>query len=177
MWKFIRDSNFYQVNEYGNIRRVSGKIMRKDGKSFSIKESNVKTFVSKDGYEIVPLKLDIRSKLLVHRVVLEAFCPVENMINLDVNHIDGNKLNNNLNNLEWCTKHENMQHAMRIGLFNPQNRCGEKHPMCKLSSDDVEEIKRLIKSGNLTQHKIAEIYNVSDCTISEIKTGRKRRKG
>lgn len=177
MWRFIRDSKFYQVNECGDIRRVSGKIVRKDGKPFSIKESCVKTFVSRCGYEIAPFKLDIGMKLLVHRVVLETFCPVENMEDLDVNHIDGDKLNNNLNNLEWCTKHENMQHAMKIGIFNPQNRYGEKHPMCKLSSDDVDEIKGLIKNSAFTQHEIAEIYNVSDCTVSEIKTGRKRSKG
>lgn len=52
----------------------------------------------------------------VHRLIMENFCPVEGMENLQVNHIDGNKKNNCLSNLEWTTCEENIHHAMAYGL-------------------------------------------------------------
>ena len=51
----------------------------------------------------------------------------------------------------------------------------KKHPMCKISSKDVEEIRKMIKSKKYTQHQIALNYGVSDTTISEIKTNKKRK--
>lgn len=59
-----------------------------------------------------------------HRLVLMAFKPVDNMENLEVNHIDGNKKNNKLENLEWCTSSENQIHAFKTGLNKA--RQGEK---------------------------------------------------
>ena len=70
-----------------------------------------------------------------------------------------------------------MQHALKHGLFNPQDRYGEKHPLHKLTSDDVNTIRDLINSNKMTQHQIALMYNISDATVSEIKTGRKRVNG
>ena len=59
-----------------------------------------------------------------------AFCPVENMEKLEVNHIDGNKRNNNLDNLEWCTSSENQKHAYKMGLN--KLRYGENNNFSKL---------------------------------------------
>lgn len=57
-----------------------------------------------------------RKFFMVHWLVLEAFSPCENSLDLQANHIDGNKENNFLSNLEWCNQSENMQHSLRIGL-------------------------------------------------------------
>ena len=54
----------------------------------------------------------------VHRLVIEAFTPNPDSLPC-INHIDGNKLNNHVSNLEWCTYQANMQHAVRTGLTNP----------------------------------------------------------
>ena len=64
-------------------------------------------------YQIINLTLQDGSKktFRVHRLVLMAFAPIENMQNLEVNHIDGNKKNNSLSNLEWVTSSENKLHA------------------------------------------------------------------
>lgn len=176
IWKPLMDSEYYEVSNLGKIRCVGGTILRKDNKPYTLKSLVLKPFVSRCNYEILTLNLDINKKVLIHRAVLETFNPVENMENLQVNHIDGNKRNNVLSNLEWVTREENMQHAMKKGLFNPQNRTGEKHPMCKLTTKQVEEIREKIKSGKFTQREIAKEYNVSECTISEIKTKRTRKK-
>ena len=172
-WKLIRGSNCYEVSDLGNVRSVASTITRKDGKKYSLKAQPMKPFVSRNGYCIVPFKRDINAKKTVHRLVMEAFCPVDGMDNLDVNHIDGNKQNNKLSNLEWCTKHENMSHARKIGIWKPENRKGEKHPMHTLTEKEVREIKDLLTSKKYRQYEIAEMYNVSSTTISEIKTGRK----
>ena len=172
-WKLVRNSTCYEVSDLGNVRSIASTMIRKDGKKYDLKSQIMKQFVSKNGYCIIAFKRDINAKKTVHRLVMEAFCPVENMENLDVNHIDGNKENNKLSNLEWCTKHENMSHARKIGLWKPENRKGEKHPMHTLTEKEVKEIKELLLSKKYKQYEIAKMYNVSGTTISEIKTGRK----
>ena len=68
--------------------------------------------LDKDGYEKVALMcIDSRHRFSVHRLILETFNPVDNMRELQVNHIDGNKQNNALSNLEWVTCSENIKHA------------------------------------------------------------------
>ena len=71
------------------------------------------------GYQSLKLIKDgARRGFLVHRLVASIFCP--NPLNKpDVNHIDGNKANNLASNLEWCTKSENMVHAVALGLHAP----------------------------------------------------------
>lgn len=76
--------------------------------------------------------------LLVHRLVAKAFIPLPQRFvetgltydDLEVNHIDGNPSNNNISNLEWCTKEENMQHAIRTNLIPPGKKGGD-HPRAR----------------------------------------------
>ena len=77
----------------------------------------------------------------VHRLVMMAFKPVDNMENLQVNHIDGNKTNNTLNNLEWCTASQNQRHAFDTGLS--KSRRGESSNLSKLTQKDIELIFEL----------------------------------
>jgi hypothetical protein len=93
-----------------------------NGLVYSLKSrKHLKTKVVKSGYVLVILF--IKSKIrpfLVHRVVAITFLP--NYDNLsDVNHIDGNKQNNELSNLEWISHADNIRHAHRIGLFKNAN--------------------------------------------------------
>ena len=176
VWKPLMGSEYYEVSNLGKIRCIGGTILRKDNKPYTLKSLVLKPFVSRCNYEILTSKLDINKKVLIHRAVLETFNPVPNMEDLQVNHIDGNKRNNLLSNLEWVSREENMQHAMKKGLFNPQNRIGEKHPMCKISTAQVQEIRDKIKSGKFTQRQLAKKYGVSECTISRIKSQKTRKK-
>lgn len=139
-----------------------------DGRVYSeVSKKFLSKRLDKDGYEKVVLMCeDNRHAYSVHRLVLENFHPVENMENLQVNHIDGNKTNNNLNNLEWCTCKENIKHAYTIGLKTQQ---GAKNNASKLTEKDVIEIIDLILSKQYTLKQIGEMYNVGGDTIGAIK--------
>ncbi|MCM1217913.1 MAG: HNH endonuclease [Lachnospiraceae bacterium] len=68
----------------------------------------------------------------VHRLVMNTFCPIENSEELQVNHINGHKDDNRLENLEWCTRSENLIHAFKTGL--EERPKGEKNPRHKLTA-------------------------------------------
>lgn len=98
---------------------------------------------------------------LVHRLVAEAFIPnPENKAT--VNHKDGNRLNNHVDNLEWMTQKENVQHAVKNDLRGDVS--GEKNPMSKLSDKQRLQILLLRKSG-MTQQKIANAYGIKRAHI------------
>ena len=113
--------NLYQISMSGKVKSLprSWKIHHWQDKSEVIitsKERFLKPNISKRGYYKVVLCKDGQSQLKnIHRLVAETF--LENPNNLKViNHKDGNKLNNNIKNLEWCSQKENMQHAFKTGL-------------------------------------------------------------
>tara|TARA_R110000868_G_scaffold41066_1_gene140753 strand:+ start:331 stop:837 length:507 start_codon:yes stop_codon:yes gene_type:complete len=120
-----------------------------------------KPFIDGRGYETVPLHLNGKTRNhRVHRMVAKEF--VENPHGYKcVNHIDGNKLNNDSSNLEWCTSAHNNLHARKTNL-NP----------CKLSSSDVDRIKELLVSTQQTLVEIGQIFGVSKTTILNVKKGK-----
>lgn len=122
-------------------------------------------------YQIINLsKLDGKKRTFrVHRLVMMAFNPVENMDELEVNHLDGNKKNNKLENLEWCTASENQKHAFKTGL--QKTRKGESSNFAKLTEEDVKQVFELRKQG-LLQREIAEIVGCTPSNISAILRGK-----
>ncbi len=141
----------YTIDKNGNIFLANGRIK----------------LPSKDkkGYMHITLSNNgIRKTFLVHRLVAEHF--IHNPNNLSqVNHIDGNKSNNNVNNLEWVTSSDNITHSFNNGLSNYN---GENNGRSKLTSLEVIEIKKLIKN-KIKLKNIAKQFNVHPNTISEIK--------
>lgn len=105
-------------------------------------------------------------RFFVHRLVLETFYPRDgyNRKFLDVNHKDGNTINNCLENLEWVTRSENMKHAFRIGLISHKE---EKHNNAKLKKDNVLAILEMLDKKVKRKH-IANIFNISVATIHDI---------
>ena len=173
-WKMVRGSQYYAVSDLGNVKCVGGVIMRKDGKPYTLTPRKLTPKVSNCNYMMIHLNIDVNRHALIHRLVLEAFNPVENMENLQVNHIDGNKQNNKLENLEWATREENMQHALRMGLWVPTYARGKDNPHLKLLDEDVAEIRKLLATGQYKQYEIAEMYGVRDSVISTIKHNKRR---
>ena len=142
----------YVVDEYGNII----------GKNGTIKQRK-----TKDGYRCVTMgKIEYgRSLQLVHRIVASLFVEKECDEKIEVNHIDGNKENNYYKNLEWVTRKENMEHAVRCNLFN--NRQGTNNSNAKLSIEDVVNIRNSYDAG-LSSVKLSKIYNVTKESIMNI---------
>lgn len=99
----------------------------------------------------------------VHRLIAQAFIPNPKKLPF-INHKDGNKWNNHVRNLEWCTNAENQAHAKKLGL----NAFGERHGGAKLTEKQVLKIRDLYAAGNQSYRKLAKRFGVSAGTICAI---------
>ncbi len=124
--------------------------------------------LSSGGYYRVQLRINNVSKsYAIHRLVAYAF--ISNPFNKpDINHIDGIKSHNYVENLEWVTKSENSLHAYRTGL---NSNAGEINPKAKLTEQDVISIWNDINMNNDSFINIGKKYGVSKATISHIYKG------
>jgi len=159
-WKdIVRYEGYYQVSNLGKVKSL--------GNEFSRKERLLKPSLQSKGYLTVVLqKNGIRNMVLVHRLVAEYF--VSNPLNKpQVNHINGVKTDNNIENLEWVFHRENLDHAIKNNLTLK----GEENRNSKLKDVDVVKIHSLLQKG-ITTKELSESYNVSYSTIDGIRTNR-----
>jgi hypothetical protein len=169
VWRVIAKYPNYAVSNFGRVKRI------KPGRSTNVgRILKLNVYKHSYGYLVVNLGLgsraNIASKVFVHTLVADAF--LKKPTKIVVNHKDGNKLNNNIDNLEYCTNVENTSHAHRIGLIKAK---GENNSQAKLSENDVIEIKELLKSRKKTKIKyrdIAKIFGVSIGAIEGISYNR-----
>ena len=167
IWKPIEGyENLYQVSSYGRVKSNDRTEICKNGLVRFREGKILKPHQNYNGYLWVSLcKNDKRKKKKIHRLVAKAFIPNTNN-KPQVNHIDGNKHNNNLKNLEWVTSKENMEHAVKKGLWEVPK--GTKNPTNKLSNENVLDIRDLLNEG-VTVKELAEKYSVHTSTIYRIK--------
>lgn len=160
MWKPLYYNNkriHYEVNECGEVRNSNNKVLLIGGFNSS-------------GYIRVTIHLGVNQKkaMLVHRLVASAFMPKPPSSIYQINHIDGDKTNNNMNNLEWVTPKENTMHAWVHGLIQDgehanhhvytekemRHACGlltKGYPInkiAKLTGIDKNAIKRVYRGKN-----------------------------
>lgn len=119
IWKPIQNfEGLYEVSNTGQIKSCEKVIVCKDGKVKHYKEKILKPATGKYGRNQYTLsKNGIKYNVRGYRVVAETFLPNPNNFP-EVNHIDGNNLNDNVENLEWCDINTNLQHALEHNLFN-----------------------------------------------------------
>lgn len=166
IWKDISGyEGYYQVSNLGEVKGVSRSEIVNGGIRYR-DVVKLKNLIEKNGYFRVGLRkiTGKQTKFLVSRLVAIYF--IDNPLNLpQVNHIDGNKTNNHVDNLEWCTGLENIRHSVKTGLrdyskCNPQK--GEKSGVAKLTNENVLLMRLLRKEGRITYKAIGKLFGVSD---------------
>lgn len=136
----------YQVSNLGQVRSLPRNGTRKEP---HVLQPNI----SRWGYYKLSLSKEDKLKyVVVHRLVAEAFLPNPDQKPC-VNHIDCNKKNNNVSNLEWVTYKENRDHAKMNNLIPDQY--GEHHHTTQFSDADIVKIRTLYKEGKTIQELVA----------------------
>lgn len=150
----------YQVSNLGRIKTIPHYVVTRGGKRL-LSERIKKLGQHNAGY--LSVMLGRNGSRLVHRIVAAAFLPKQEGKDF-VNHKDGNKHNNRIDNLEWCSRQENEDHAFRTGL---KNSTGSMNTMAKLTEESVGMIRHLVNIG-FTAMEVAERFNVHAATIRRI---------
>lgn len=150
--------DYYLIDINGNIFSLCSNII-------------LKHIITENGYSAVSLntKDNKRIQRKVHRLVMYSFKYFHGCEELQVNHIDGNKLNNNINNLEWVTPKENVNHAINSRLRKSWN--GDNNPNSKISEIDALNIANMVLSGFSNNQIINNIPNSNESIISNIILG------
>lgn len=154
--KQIKNFPNYSINEVGEIYNKEGR--------------KLKGSVDKKGYLHITLSnKGVKFSFLTHRLVATTF--ISNPLNLpQVNHINGNKLDNRVDNLEWCSASENIIHAHQCGLVNYK---GERNGRCKLSDLTIESIREDFSIG-LSRKYIAHKYGISYSHVVSVVSNKRR---
>ena len=157
-WKPIEGSNgSYEINETGQVR----------SKQYQRDWFILKPLLAKMGYYMYSINyLGKNQKVYLHRLIAKAFIPNPECLE-EVNHKNGVKTDNRLENLEWCTHKYNMRHAFISGLTKSKGA----HKTAKLSNDQVKEALRLMTKEGWGQTETARQFGVSQSLMWKISKG------
>lgn len=165
VWKKVvgyEELAFYQVSNKGNIRSIDRMIDTVEGKRFRTGK-NKKSYPNKKGYLQINVKINGVSRTFrVHRLVAYAF--IENPLNKpQVNHMNCKKNDNRVENLEWCTNSENMQHALNNNLFKTH---GHDSWNAKFTKEEILHIRAMYNNKEILSKECG--YRVTDKVIADI---------
>jgi hypothetical protein len=156
MWRKINNIDNYYISSSGRIFSID---TRHNNRLFLKQRLNPK------GYPLVSLNKSNKGVFLVHRLVALAFIPNPNSLP-QINHKDGIKTNNHISNLEWVTGKENIQHAIKTGLF--EHMYGENNANSIFNKNDIINIRNDYINSSLGIKNLAKKYNTSNNTIKII---------
>ena len=164
-WKIIEEFPTYLISNYGNIKIL---------KTLENRKTNINS-----GYELIVLDENgVKYSRLVHRLVAQAFIP--NLENKPcVNHLNGIKTDNRVENLEWVTYKENIEHAVKTGLIDHSKRKNPSHKLhprdednklTKANKEQVIEMRKMYDSGDYVLRELSDKFGMSISVIWRIVT-------
>jgi hypothetical protein len=176
VWVAIKDYPSYEVSNFGNVRSLDRWVKRGNNGYFRKGKLFTNT-VNRVGYPVASIsneKHQVKIKT-IHRLVAEAFIPKIEGKPI-VNHIDGNKTNNHVSNLEWCTYSENISHGYRVTrkpiLTENHKKTGQKH--IYITSKLVLDLSTGIFYGSITEAAYAK--SIKRVTLEQYLNGSRRNK-
>jgi len=174
-WKAIEGyEGYYEVSSLGRVRSLPRTVSSGRGWNYPVKGKILTPASDRGGYQLVTLRKDGQRTLKVHRLVAEAFIP--NPLKLpQINHKDGDKTNNRVENLEWCNSKANIAHAWETGLASSNHCSGESHHLSSVQDSHIKECLDLYQTGKWSQRKLAQKYGVSPTTVNNWTHGKTRR--
>ena len=161
LWRCVVGyENIYEISNKGNVRSVARLLKRRTDNLPTWKKGYLlKPFNNGRGYRAVHLEYrGVRKSKYVHRLVLEAFTRSPKQ-NEECHHIDNNRENNSLENLQWLSCSDNLKHRTKHGTWG-----GEKVNFCKLKEQDVI----FIRNSDLSRRELANRFNVTKTNIDAI---------
>ena len=153
IWEKSSTAENYEVSNLGNIRHLERKI-------------NLKLRDNGNGYKVIGIRVNGKGKnYYVHRLVAQVFIPnPENKP--QINHIDGNKENNRIGNLEWCTSSYNLKHSYKKGLKKPSEKQKNAARINIANMSEESKLKSLInrtKALSLKTRKDRQLWAIPLC--------------
>jgi hypothetical protein len=173
IWNFLENSdNQYQISNAGRFKSIFRR--RYCGKNKGLKivySDHLYSLYCNNGYmQVTFSQKNFQKTEKIHKLVAKYFIPNPNNYP-EINHKNGISIDNRVENLEWCNRQQNMQHAHKMGLMNMEK--GEERYNVKLTEAKVKEIRKLRKENKIPTRKLAKMFEVSRSTIIDILTKRR----
>jgi hypothetical protein len=166
IWKAIaKFDNQYEISSFGQIRSIDGYVIRKNGWKYFRKGKILKPSKHQGYFKGAVCVNKKMVSYKIHRLVAECFLDKESEF-LEVNHKNGIKTDNTVDNLEWVTRQENIQHCIDNKLQTAFK--GEEVGNSKLKENEVLDIRKKFIPRVYSRAKLAKEYNVSQATIKDI---------
>lgn len=163
IWKpVIGFESRYEVSSFGRFKALSREIYYVDGRQGSLSERIIRGSLMNAGY--ISVSFDSRTRRLAHQVVAEAFLSSAEY-RQTVNHKDGNKTNNCIENLEWATHKENNIHARKTGL-NKQH--GENNNLHKYSDQFIHSVRSVYAMYTPTYECLGRLFGLTGTHARQI---------
>ena len=162
---------YYEVSNLGRVKMLPR--LLNHNKGMRVSKEKIVTGSNSHGYKIVSFKKDgIKAVVAVHILVARAFienpCPDKFKI---VNHLNSDRADNRVENLEWCDHSRNAKHAIEAGKLKITK--GSERSTAILNDKKVLAIKLLYKTGEFSHWSLSELFNVGKTTIQKILNGDK----
>lgn len=141
IWKEIKEAEYYMISNQGKVKSVDKTVFFKDGRKRTFKGQMKTISLNPNGYLQVTLTVNRKTVTkYIHRLVAEHFLDKHSEEMTYVNHIDGNRLNNMAENLEWCTPSENSLHSYSVLKQRKPVSPGYSYPIKAINIKESKEI-------------------------------------